>query len=266
MYPNPRLLPVAAVVAAAFATIVVTGASVTFAAPRSPAAGHMPEAGTQHRGVVKAVRSASLSTELMAPVSAIGFREGERFKRGDQLIAFDCGRQSHEREAFAAQAREMRVAVESAEHLARNGAGNRTDIGVAKARFDRAIAEVDGLDHQLRQCRVFAPFDGVVTELSISVYEMAKPNQPFMSIVDPSALEIEIIVPSRVLPELRPGTELTVVVDETSRSHRARLSRTGGAVDPMSQTVKVYAVFVDADASLLPGMSGTAEFVGEGYR
>lgn len=228
------------------------------------AGSEIADASSQHRGIVKALHAASLSTDLLAPVAAIGFKEGERFKRGDLLVTFDCGRQSHEREALAAQAREMRVAVEAAEHLARNGAGNRTDIGVAKARLERAMAEVDGLDHQLRQCRITAPFDGVVTELSISAYEVPKPNQPFMSIVDPAALEIEIIVPSRMLSRLTPGAPLAVIIDETSRTHAARLLRTGGAVDPMSQTVKVYAGFVEADTSLLPGMSGTARFQIEG--
>lgn len=213
-----------------------------------------------HRGIVKAVHSADLSSDLNAPVLSVGFREGQRFKAGDELIAFDCGRQQHELEALAAQAREMQVAVETSDYLVRNGAGNRNDAATAKARFDKANAEVAGLEHHLRRCRIAAPFDGVVTELSINPHEVPRANQPFMQIVSHNALELEIIVPSRIMARSTAGTKLEFRIDETGLTYPAVIRRIGGSVDPVSQTGKVYAALLAPDDAVLPGMSGTAIF------
>ncbi|MGE0854473.1 MAG: efflux RND transporter periplasmic adaptor subunit [Hyphomicrobiaceae bacterium] len=213
-----------------------------------------------HRGIVKAVHSADLSSDLNVPVLSVGFREGERFKAGDDLIVFDCGRQQHELEALSAQAREMQVAVDTSDYLVRNGAGNRNDAATAKARFDRANAEVAGLEHHLRRCRIAAPFDGVVTELSINPHEVPRANQPFMQIVSHKLLEIEIIVPSRLMARSAAGTKLDFRIDETGRAYAAVIRRIGGAVDPVSQTGKVYAALLAPDDAVLPGMSGTAVF------
>jgi multidrug efflux pump subunit AcrA (membrane-fusion protein) len=38
----------------------------------------------------------------------------------------------------------------------------------------------------------------------------------------------------------------------------ARIDRIGARIDPVSQSVRVYAVILDGQQQLLPGMSGTA--------
>lgn len=234
-------------------------APAPWASAQTAATGLQGEA-PSYRGIVKAVHSADLSSDLNTSVLSLGFREGERFKAGEELIAFDCGRQHYDLEALAAQAREMQVAVETSEYLVRNGAGNRNDAATAKARFDKANAEVASLEHHLRTCRILAPFDGVVTELSINPHEIPRPGQPYMQIVSHKLLELEMIVPSRVMARIAPGAGLTFRIDETGREYEAVVSRTGGSVDPVSQTGKVYAAFRAADDAVLPGMSGTAVF------
>jgi multidrug efflux pump subunit AcrA (membrane-fusion protein) len=40
----------------------------------------------------------------------------------------------------------------------------------------------------------------------------------------------------------------------------ATVTRTSPAVDPISQTIKIIAVFSNDQGTVLPGMSGTADF------
>jgi membrane fusion protein, multidrug efflux system len=49
---------------------------------------------------------------------------------------------------------------------------------------------------------------------------------------------------------------LAVVVD-------AEVTRIGAAVDPISQTIKLAGMFKRHEFSILPGMSGTAQFADE---
>ena len=50
-----------------------------------------------------------------------------------------------------------------------------------------------------------------------------------------------------------------MTLNETNKSYQAEITRLGGKVDPVSQTIKVYGRIIDKAAELLPGMSGAVE-------
>jgi multidrug efflux pump subunit AcrA (membrane-fusion protein) len=67
------------------------------------------------------------------------------------------------------------------------------------------------------------------------------------------------MAPSKSLPELSLGRHFQVTLNETNKAYQAEITRLGGKVDPVSQTIKVYGRIVDKNAELLPGMSGAVE-------
>lgn len=211
------------------------------------------------RGVVRARHQAALTTELTTAVSTVNVREGQRFRTGDLLVEFDCSRHLHELAALAALVTEAKVTHTSNDYLARRDASNRNDVAIAQARLLKATSEHAALAQRLKGCRVSAPFDGVVVELGVNAHEVPAPNRPLMTIVSDREFEVEIIVPSRVLSQLQAGVMLEFVADETRRRYRLSIVRTGGAVDPISQTAKVYASITTDHDDIVHGMSGTAD-------
>ncbi len=212
------------------------------------------------RGVIRALDQAALSTELQARVAKIGFREGESFKTGDLLIAFDCERYRAEAQSADAVFREMKLTLESNQQLEKFRAVGKHDVEISRARVDKAEAEARSLASRVQQCDIFAPYDGRVAELTVNQYEQPQLNKPFMVIVGQSRLEIEVIVPSHWLSWMTPGTAMTFQVDETKRSYTARVARIGAAVDAVSQMIKIIATFDVPVSDVLPGMSGGAHF------
>lgn len=212
------------------------------------------------RGVIRALDQAALSTELQARVTTIGFREGEAFKKGDLLVAFDCERYRAEAQSADAVFREMQLTLESNQQLEKFRAVGKHDVEISRARVDKAEAEARSLKSRLVQCEVIAPYDGRVAELTVNQYEQPQANKPFLVIVGQSRLEIEVIVPSHWLSWLTPGTAMTFQVDETKREYTARVARIGAAVDAVSQMVKIIATFEAPVGDVLPGMSGGAHF------
>lgn len=212
------------------------------------------------RGVIRAIDQAALSTELTARVSKINFREGEAFKAGDTLIAFDCERYRAEADAAEATRKEMQLTLDGNQHLEQLRAANKQEVEVSKARFEKAAAEARALFSRLGQCEVKAPFDGRVAELSVRLYEQPQAGRPYMTIVGNDRLEIELIVPSQWLAWMKPGAQFSFDVDETKKEYRASVVRLGASVDSVSQMIKVMAVFEDGVPGVLPGMSGNAHF------
>ena len=212
------------------------------------------------RGVIRALDQAALSTDLVTRVIKLGYREGEAFKKGDLLIAFDCERYRAETQAADAVSREMQATLDSNQQLEKFRAVGKNDVEISKARVDKAAAEARSLQSRLSQCDVIAPFDGRVAELSVNLYEQPQPNKPFLVVVGLSRLEIEVIVPSRWLNWIKPGSSLSFLVDETNHKYQARIARIGAAVDAVSQMVKVIATFDTPAIDVLPGMSGSIQF------
>jgi membrane fusion protein, multidrug efflux system len=221
-----------------------------------------PIAAAPIRGVVRPQSQATISTDLQAGVSATHFKEGDRFKKGDVLIEFDCRRTQAELDAADAQSLEMKLALDNNVALEKYKAVGRADLEISKARVKKTEAEANGLRARLDQCRVVAPFDGRIAELAIQAHEMPSMGKPFLTIIEDQALEIELIVPSDWLKWLRSSAQFNFNVDETKTSFAAHVTRIGAAVDPVSQTIKVMGLFdTDAAASgILSGMSGNAEF------
>ena len=239
---------------------IVLGSALSPARAGNDTASVLEDADLPVRGIVKAIDQAALSTDLNARVSKIGFREGQAFKKGELLVAFDCERYRAEAQSADANYREMRLTLDSNEHLEKFSAVGKHDVGISKARADKAQAEAQGLQSRLAQCEVVAPFDGRVSELSVNLHEQPQPNKPYLVIVGYGRLEIELIVPSHWLSWLKPQAEFEFNVDETKKIYHARVDRIGAAVDAVSQMVKLIAIFDTAAESVLPGMSGVARF------
>ena len=212
------------------------------------------------RGVIRAVKQATISTDLQARVAKIGFQDGESFTQGSVLVEFDCRKQRAELAASDAQKQEMQLTLNNNMMLQRAQAVGRHDLDISKTRLAKAAAEADAVKARLDQCRLDAPFDGRVSELSINEHETPQPGKPFISIVADGNLEVDLVLPSDWLRWLKPGVKLTFVIDEMQSSHAAHIIRLGASVDAVSQTVKAVAKFDGKHPGILPGMSGSAEF------
>jgi membrane fusion protein, multidrug efflux system len=212
------------------------------------------------RGIVRAANRAMISTELQARASQIAFREGDSFKKGDILIEFDCRKQKAELAAAEAQQQEMKLNYENYKVLQRAQAAGRHEIQVSEVRAAKASAEADVLRARIAECVVLAPFDGRVAELGIYEHETPQAGKPFIGLIADGAMEIDLIVPSQWAALLTAGTEFKFEVEETKSVEAATIVRIGAAVDPISQTIKIVAVFKSEAKGVLPGMSGTGHF------
>jgi membrane fusion protein, multidrug efflux system len=251
-------------VAACFWLVCVVSAGVWqpegVVAQTGPAIASKDTAKEPIRGIVRAVETAMISTELTMRVARIAFMEGERFKKGDELIEFDCRRPRAELAAAEAQHHEMKLTLDNNRVLQKAQAVGRHDFDVSMSRVVKAAAEAEALRVRLDQCRVIAPYDGRVLELNMHAFETPQPGKPFIGIVADGNLEIDLVVPSQWVRWLTVKAPLTFTIDETGSAHLAQVKRIGAAVDPISQTIKIVAAFDHMSSAILSGMSGTAEF------
>jgi membrane fusion protein, multidrug efflux system len=216
--------------------------------------------GTSVRVVVHAKQHVTIGSELNARITQMGFKDGERFKEGEVLISFDCARTDAEIAAARAAYSSHKSVYESNVQMLRYKAVGALAVRQAKFDMEKAAAEVKSLEAKRSACIVVAPFSGRVVETMIQPYEVVAPNQPLIKIVDETKPELDLITPSHWLGWLHAGVAFNVRLDDTGETYRAVVKRIGGAVDPVSQTVRMTAEIDRPNANILSGMSGTATF------
>lgn len=213
------------------------------------------------RGVVKAARQAVLYAQVQGRVSEVPFKEGQRFKKGSTLVQLDCDKYEAELAAAAAEQEAKVKTVENNKELAKLNAVSPLEFGISEAEAKKAQAAVQIAEINVRSCHIAAPFSGRIVGVMVNEHENVFPNDKLLSVLDDTSLEIELVLPSTSLSWLKRQARFTFTVDETRRGYPARVKEIGANVDAASQTVKVTGVFDALPASVLSGMSGSAQFV-----
>ncbi len=213
------------------------------------------------RGVLEAPKEATLAAEVPGRLVSLPPLEGERFSEGDELARFDCAPLEAQLQSASATLRRANLELGSRGQLAKLGSMGRLDVGIAAADAEAAKAEVALYQLQVDKCVVRAPFDGWVVARKANAHEVLTPGRPLLDIIGSGLPEIRLIVPSAWLKWLTPGWSLDYAVDETGAVLPAEVVRLGALVDPVSQTVPVFArLTVPEGDNVRPGMSGYARF------
>lgn len=227
-----------------------------------------PAQGPADEGDVRAQltprRTTILSSEIAGKVVSLPFREGEAFEEGQELAGLDCSALQARLSLAEAQLDRAERKLTALRQLDQRGATGKVDLDLAVIDTTAAKADVQIAKIDVAHCRLPAPFPGRVSELKVQRYQYVAVGQPLIDILSDKDLELELVAPSRWLAWLKPGEAFKVRVDELERSFPAIVTRIGARIDPVSQTVKIYARIDGTFPELRTGMSGLAQFARTG--
>jgi membrane fusion protein, multidrug efflux system len=201
-----------------------------------------------------------LSSELAAKIADLPLRDGEAFKRGDTLVAFDCS-------LYDAQLKKAQAVAESAKQsvLVNKRMAELNSIGALEMQLSinkakESEADVNYMLASVRKCVISAPYNGRIAKRLVANYQYVNMGTPLLDIVDSNSLELQMIVPSRWLAWLKPGANFSVAIEELGKNYSAKVTQMGARIDAVSQTVTITGKIETAAPELLAGMSGWASF------
>lgn len=231
-----------------------------------PAAAQGAASGPQHadpfeaRVLISPQREATLSSDIAGRIVAMPVDDGGRFAKGDVLAQFACDLHEATLAEERASDEAARATLANRKELAALKSTGALDVALAAAEAKRTAARVAQQRGMVERCTVRAPYAGRVVERLVQPHESVSAGTPLLSILDDSALDLEMVVPSAWLAWLRQGAALSVMVDETGTTHPAVVSSIGARIDAVSQAVTIKGTFQKRPEGLLAGMSGTAVF------
>ena len=248
--------PAAALAAGLVAALACAGAASAQQTAPQGAIGSAPEI----RAQLTPREYTTLSSEIAARIDRIATRVGERFQKGAVLVEFDCAiprAQMAHAEAVVQQS-EKTVAVN--QRLLQLKSIGQLELEISQAELAKSKADLAVASATVSKCTISAPFAGVTVDQKAREFQYITPGQPLLDVLDDSALEVELLVPSRWLSWLKPGDEFKVQIEENGKTYPARVTRLGGRVDPVSQSIKVIGRITQPAPDLMAGMSGRVDF------
>jgi membrane fusion protein (multidrug efflux system) len=210
------------------------------------------------RAQLSPLHAATLSGEMAGRIDKIATRVGDRFHQGDVLIAFDCAVPRAQMSKAQAVVTQAERTLEINRRLVALKSMGQLELDVSAAEVLKAKADLVGAEAVVSKCSIPAPFTGVTIDQKAREFQYAMPGQPLLDILDDHVLEVELIAPSLWLRWLKPGYAFQVRIEETGKVYPARVTRFGGRVDPVNQSIKVIGEITGDAPELLAGMSGRA--------
>lgn len=257
--------------AASAAESVAEGGALATVELRS-AAGQSNE--TSLDGVVEAVRQTRLSTQVAGAIVALQVKAGDRVKAGQELLRIDASAAQQGVAASASQveAAQAQLKVAASELARQRQLHQKQYISQAalersQAQWEAAQAQVNALQAQTRVAQaqsgfflLKAPYAGVVSEVAVTLGDMALPGRPLLTLHDPSALRVTAAVPQALLGSL--STRLDQVRYEINgiSGSAARLQPASvellPTIDAASHTAQIRLALPPAGAAGVAGAAG----------
>ncbi|MBT9526367.1 MAG: efflux RND transporter periplasmic adaptor subunit [Rhizobacter sp.] len=162
-----------------------------------------------HDGVVEAVRQTVIAAQVPGAIVALQVKPGDSVKAGQVLARIDSHAADQNALASDATVRAARASLDVAskdferqKQLYDKNYISQAALERAEAQFKATQAQVAA---QLAQAgaahveagfhTVRAPYAGVVSEVPVSLGDMALPGRPLLTLYDPSALRVTAAVP-----------------------------------------------------------------------
>jgi RND family efflux transporter MFP subunit len=211
------------------------------------------------RVLIVSTRYAVLASEISARIKSITKDAGESFKYGQPLIIMDIDLYQARIKKIKAEHNAAEKSLAIYKKLTALGSVSELEMVGAQGRMEAARADLAIEQIQMNQGIIKAPFDGCVIKRMVNPHEYVTPGQPLIEIINKS-LKLQLYLPSVWLQWLKPGINFKVAVDETGKTYPARIIQLAGRIDPVSQTIEVWADIIGKYPELLAGMSGVCQF------
>lgn len=212
----------------------------------------------QSVGSLRSRQSVMMRPEVAGRVSALGFGDGARVRKGQLLVQLDDTLQRAELKQAQAQLSIAQAALKRNQELvAQNFVAQRV-LDESHANMQVAQAQQALAQAKLARMAIRAPFDGTVGLRIVNLGDYVKDGADLVNLEDTSSMYVDFRLPERHQGQLKREQTVELALDALpGRTFKARVVAIDPLVDANGRSVGVRAVLPNASAEsapLRPGM------------
>ena len=194
-------------------------------------------------GTIEEETSAALSFPVAGTVARTYADEGQRVQQGQLLAELD-----------PTSARQTFDAAQAALDQAKDACARLKQLYDAES-LPQAESAYGIARKNLDDCKLYAPFTGVIGKRQAAAGETVLPGVPAMTLLRIGTVKVRFPVPEQEIARLDTDSRLRITVAALGdRAFPAGKIEKGAVANPATHTYDVRATLSNADGELLPGM------------
>ena len=210
---------------------------------------------SRYSGTVEEENGSLLSFAVGGTVSRVLVDEGDRVGKGQLIATLDTEQLTHNHTSAQAALAQAEDTYRRMEEL--HGKGSLPEIKWVEAQtaLQRARASEQMARKQLADCRLYAPFSGVISKKFAEKGQNVGAGTQIAKLVAVGRMKVKISVPESEMAQISVGQKADVTIEAIGgASMQATVTEKGVAADPLSRSYDVKLSLPKADRKLLPGM------------
>ncbi|MDR3309271.1 MAG: efflux RND transporter periplasmic adaptor subunit [Tannerella sp.] len=204
----------------------------------------------------------NLSFESSGKIVGVYFTEGTHVKKGELLAKINDKPLQAELKKLEAQIQLAKDRVFRQGTLLKKDAVSQEAYEQVTTEYEKLMADIELVKAHIMQTELLAPFDGIIGLRLVSEGAYATPATEVANLTKISPLKIEFSINERYAEDVAPGTNITFLMESTSgqfQEHHAKVYAVESKVTLDTRTLKVRALYPNANEAILPGRTLSIE-------
>lgn len=211
---------------------------------------------------IKTRQNVLLYPEFAGRLLKLYVNEGQSVKKGNLLAIVDDAGIKDQLEQMKFQLELAKTTFERTQRLWEQKIGSEMMFLEAQTRYKSAQKQVAQMKQQLAKTKVYAPFDGIIDEISARVGSNLAPGiTPIMRIINLNSMYAESDVPENYLTNITKGSKAVVTIPVINQIQNTKIHQTGNFISPSNRTFRVEAALENSTGLIKPNLNARLSMV-----
>lgn len=209
----------------------------------------------KYSGTAEEESGTNVSFMVGGTLKTLNLRVGDRVRRGQLIAVVDGSTVKSSYDIAHATLKQAEDAYARMKQL--HDKGSLPDIKwvEAESQLSQARSAEEIAKKNLKDCSLYSPADGVVSEKFVEVGQNVAPGVPVVKIANTSVLNVRVYIPESEMPNVKIGQRADIIVPALNDSQFAgQITEKGVIADPISRSYAVKIRISGSAQGLLPGM------------
>lgn len=209
----------------------------------------------QYSGTVEEGNGTSLSFATSGTIQTIHVRLGQQVNAGQLIATLDPTSMQNSYQAAQAVLEQAEDAYRRMKELHDKGSLPDMKWVEVQSKLEQARSMEQIAKRKLDDCRLYAPFSGIIAEKNMEAGENVAPGMAVARLVTASSLVVKISVPETEMSSVRTGQKAEIAIMALGgETFIAKVVEKGIVANPLSRTYEVKLKMEKPGKEVMPGM------------
>lgn len=219
---------------------------------------------TEYVGVVNSSVQADLSFQVPGQVKSVHVTEGQTVRKGQLLADLECENLISSNEAAQSSLSQAQDGYNRLKALYENGSLPEVKFIEIQTQLAQAKSMADIAAKNLKEAKLTAPFDGVITAKNIESGESVVPATKKFTLSKLKPLEVKVSIPENEISSVKIGDKCAVLVAAVgSKEIAGKITDKNVIANRLSHTYEVKIKFDEEPQEVMPGMVCNVNLYGQ---